>query len=143
MAHFQVSQHSLTPSRPAPSPSFNHSTALVNAGYSSSFTASTSPSVSPYTYNYTGIGGAPTRGNPADDLSGSGVIRSGTVSIKEDGFASWLWKAKWLVLRDQSLAIHKNEVGSYVVLETRPPISSVIPVIVTANRHPATGNLEH
>ena len=116
MAHFQVSQHSLTPSRPAPSPSFNPSNALANVGYSSSFTASTSPSASPYAYNYSGIGGAPTRGNPADDFSGSSIIRSGTVSIKEDGFASWLWKAKWLVLRDQSLSIHKNEVGSCAVV---------------------------
>ena len=143
MAHFQVSQHSLTPSRPAPSPSFNPSNALANVGYSSSFTASTSPSASPYAYNYSGIGGAPTRGNPADDFSGSSIIRSGTVSIKEDGFASWLWKAKWLVLRDQSLSIHKNEVGPCVV--TREQFSNLIclSVLVTANRHPTTGYLEY
>ncbi|KXN85255.1 Serine/threonine-protein kinase CLA4 [Leucoagaricus sp. SymC.cos] len=120
MAHYQVSSSSLTPTRPAPSPAhprkqstesaFNTSSALVNSGYSSSFTSGTnSPSVSSYTYNYSGIGGAPSRGNSADEGLGGGVIRSGNVSIKEDGFASWLWKAKWLVLRDQSLAIHKNE----------------------------------
>jgi protein-serine/threonine kinase len=31
------------------------------------------------------------------------------VSIKEDGFASWLWRPKWLVLKEQTLEIHKTE----------------------------------
>jgi len=39
------------------------------------------------------------------------VVRSGTVIIKEDGFAtSWLWRPKWLVLKERTLSIHKNEV---------------------------------
>ncbi|KZV59906.1 hypothetical protein PENSPDRAFT_760269 [Peniophora sp. CONT] len=37
------------------------------------------------------------------------VVRSGYVSFKKDAFASWLWRAKYLVLRDQNLTIHKNE----------------------------------
>lgn len=119
MSHYQVSPTSLTPSRPAPSPQAQRrgtndgpfSNALANSGYSSTFTTgSSSPSLSSYNSTYTGIGGAPTRGSSGDDSSASQVIRSGNASIKEDGFASWLWKAKWLVLRDQSLTIHKSEV---------------------------------
>jgi len=30
--------------------------------------------------------------------------------MKEDGFGNWLWQRKWLVLKEQSLAIHKSEV---------------------------------
>lgn len=118
MAHY-VSTTSLTPTRPAPSPqtqrrgttesSFSTSTALANSGYSSSFTGSSSPSIS-YNYSNGGIGSAPTRGNSGDDFPGSQIIRSGNASIKEDGFASWLWKAKWLILKEQTLTIHKNEV---------------------------------
>ncbi|KAF9447646.1 Pkinase-domain-containing protein [Macrolepiota fuliginosa MF-IS2] len=118
MAHYQVTTASLTPTRPAPSPQSqrrgtNESTytpnVLANSGYSNTFTGSNPPSVSSYNSAYTGIGGAPTRGNPGDDAFGTQVIRSGIVNLKEDGFASWLWKTKWLVLRDQSLSIHKNE----------------------------------
>lgn len=119
MSHYQVTTTSLTPSRPAPSPQsqrratnesqFSASSALANSGYSPSFTGSASPSVSSYNYTYTGIGSVPTRGNSGDDFSGSQVVRSGNVTLKEDGFASWLWKTKWLILREQSLTIHKSE----------------------------------
>ncbi|KAJ3996008.1 Pkinase-domain-containing protein [Lentinula boryana] len=38
------------------------------------------------------------------------VIRSGQASVKEDGtFASWIWKVKWLVLKDQTLSMAKSE----------------------------------
>lgn len=43
------------------------------------------------------------------------VVRNGTVSIKEDGFASWLWRPKWLVLKEQTLSIHKSENGPVTV----------------------------
>lgn len=42
---------------------------------------------------------------------GSGIVRSGTVGFKEDAFASWLWREKYLILREQTLAVHKNEVS--------------------------------
>ncbi|KAL0564760.1 hypothetical protein V5O48_017279 [Marasmius crinis-equi] len=43
-------------------------------------------------------------------MSSSLVVRSGTVSLKEDGtFASWMWKSKWLVLKELQLSIHKAE----------------------------------
>jgi hypothetical protein len=112
MAHFQVSSASLTPSRPAPSPAqpklSSDPFSLASAGYNSSFTTLSSFNNN----NYSGIGSAPSRGNSADEFSGSRVVRSGNASIKEDGFASWLWKAKWLVLTEQVLSIHKNEVSS-------------------------------
>lgn len=38
-------------------------------------------------------------------------VRKGFVQVKEDGLVSWLWNRKWLVLRDQSLTFHKNEVS--------------------------------
>ncbi|KZT21791.1 Pkinase-domain-containing protein [Neolentinus lepideus HHB14362 ss-1] len=62
---------------------------------------------SPYAASYTGIGGSPNRSSEA--FMSSQVVRSGYVSIKEDGFASWLWREKWLVLKEQTLSIHKNE----------------------------------
>ena len=40
----------------------------------------------------------------------SQVVRQGVVSIKEDGLVSWLWRPKWLVLKEQTLSILKSEV---------------------------------
>lgn len=42
----------------------------------------------------------------------SGVIRQGPVGFKEDAFASWIWREKWLVLKEQSLSVHKNEAAT-------------------------------
>lgn len=56
--------------------------------------------------SYTGIGGSPTNRNGG----GFGCVRQGLVSLKEDGtFASWIWKAKWLVLKEAVLEIRKSE----------------------------------
>ena len=38
------------------------------------------------------------------------VIRNGLVSWKEEGFASFMFLRKWLVLKGDSLTIHKTEV---------------------------------
>lgn len=57
--------------------------------------------------NYSGIGGFP---NPASSLSPY-EIRTGSVNIKEDGFASFLWRPKWLVLTKQQLEIRKSRVS--------------------------------
>ncbi|KAF9477419.1 Pkinase-domain-containing protein [Pholiota conissans] len=123
MAYHQVTATSLTPSRPAPqaparrgtdaSSDFatNSSTSLSNAGYSSSFSFTpASPSASSYTMSYSGIGGSPNRG--AEDLN-SQIIRQGMVSMKEDSFGNWLFQRKWLVLRDQTLSIHKSEAAPH------------------------------
>ncbi|KJA26516.1 hypothetical protein HYPSUDRAFT_132749 [Hypholoma sublateritium FD-334 SS-4] len=119
MAYHQVTAASLTPSRPAPpapqrrgtdlAPTYGNSAnnSLANAGYNSSFTfAPASPSSSSY-QSYTGIGGSPNRG--PDDVNNSQVVRSGSVSIKEEGFANWLFTRKYLVLKEQTLSIHRNE----------------------------------
>ena len=43
------------------------------------------------------------------------------MSIKEDGFASWLWRPKWLVLKEQTLEIHKTEVSPWFILQGSCP----------------------
>jgi len=63
------------------------------------------------------------------------IVRSGAVSIKEDGFAtSWLWRPKWLVLKEQTLSIHKNEVRPL----SRPkllPLITIRPVTTQPHFH--------
>ncbi|OSD03749.1 Pkinase-domain-containing protein [Trametes coccinea BRFM310] len=108
MAHYQVTATSLTPSRPAPAAPVRRNDVLANSGYSSSFTVGTSsPSGSSYASSYSGIGGSPDRNSGA--INSSHVVRSGTVAVKEDGLVSWLWRPKWLVLKEQTLSIHKSE----------------------------------
>ncbi|KAJ6469033.1 STE/STE20/PAKA protein kinase [Mycena vitilis] len=106
---------SLTPSRPAPSPSMYSSqssqsqSALASNGYGSAFTFNPSSTAgSSYSSSYSGIGGSPSLSNGSG--AGGGVVRQGAVSVKEDGtFASWIWKVKWLVLKEMSLSLHKSE----------------------------------
>ncbi|PPQ78562.1 hypothetical protein CVT25_011773 [Psilocybe cyanescens] len=118
MAYHQVTQASLTPSRPAPqapqrrgtdnAPGYTSNASLASSGYNSSFTFTpSSPSGSSYTFPYSGIGGSPNRG--PDDAVNSQIVRSGAVSMKEDGFGNWLFQRKWLVLKEQMLSIHKSE----------------------------------
>jgi len=38
------------------------------------------------------------------------IIKKGYASVKEDGLRSFLWSKRWLVLREQSLTIQRNEV---------------------------------
>ena len=114
MAHYQVTSTSLTPSRPAPAAPIRRGNDIQNvlssSGYASSFSVGTSsPSGSSYASTYSGIGGSPNRNS--DMVSSSHIVRSGMVAIKEDGLVSWLWRPKWLVLKEQTLSIHKNEVS--------------------------------
>ncbi|KAG7086030.1 hypothetical protein E1B28_003551 [Marasmius oreades] len=119
MSFHQITATSLTPTRPAPpapqrrateggSDMYTNNTSLANSGYSAAITFSpSSPASSSYSPSYSGIGGSPNRNS--EGMS-SVIVRSGSVSLKEDGtFASWMWKAKWLVLREQVLSIHKYE----------------------------------
>jgi len=122
MSFHQITAASLTPSRPAPQAPqrrgtdgpdmYTNNTSLANSGYSSAITFSPSPPAnSSYSPSYSGIGGSPNR--QSDSMS-SVIVRSGSVSLKEDGtFASWMWKAKWLVLKEQTLSIHKAEVSGF------------------------------
>lgn len=60
--------------------------------------------------------------------SSSTPIRQGMVGVKEEeGIRSFLWSKKWLVLRDQTLSFHKNEVRNAerrLHLDTCLPLSS-------------------
>lgn len=51
------------------------------------------------------------------------VVRSGTVTIKDEGFTSFLWRPKWLVLKEHSLLIHKSEVSLVFHPGILPPIT--------------------
>ncbi|KAF9007102.1 kinase-like domain-containing protein [Cyathus striatus] len=108
---------SLTPSRPAP-PAPGTSNSRFNVNLSPA-----SPAGSSYAFPYSGIGASPARGPPMD-FGSQQIVRNGPVSIKEDGFASWIWKMKWLVLKEQTLSIHKSE-GA--------PQQAVIPLADIAN----------
>src|ERR1700721_773387 len=105
MAFHQVTAPSLTPSRPAPQAPrpIMYNNTLSATGYNASF----SPMSSSYAPSYSGIGGSPNRMPDRD----SEIVRNGIVSVKEEGFASWLWRPKWLILKEQTLTIHKNEVS--------------------------------
>ena len=113
---------SLTPSRPAPqapqrradtTPTYGSNSTLAALGYSSSYKLPPpSPSGSSYAFPYSGIGGSPIRGQ--DLAADSQIVRLGWVSMKDDsfGFGNWIFQRKWLVLKENSLSVHKNEVGS-------------------------------
>ncbi|KAG1773703.1 Pkinase-domain-containing protein [Suillus placidus] len=120
MAFNQVTATNLTPSRPAPpapvrrvteGPIFSHN-ALRSSGYNTSFSSGSS-----YSTDYTGIGGSPNRNSQA--VFNTHVVRTGMVSMKEEGFASFIFLRKWLVLKEQTLSIHKTETS---------PQQSVIPL---------------
>lgn len=122
----------LKPSRPAPSaPNANGSRGPSSSVNNSLYAGSSySPSYSSYGSGSPSIGYSPSVN--ASFRSGSssttavnasvlgigvgtndgGVVRQGYVSIKEDGFASFLWSRKWLILREHHLSFHKNEVIS-------------------------------
>ncbi|KAJ8075511.1 hypothetical protein PM082_021141 [Marasmius tenuissimus] len=118
MSFHQITAASLTPSRPAPQAPqrrgtdgpdmYTNNNSLANSGYSAAITFSpSSPASSSYSPSYSGIGGSPNR--YSEGMS-SLIVRSGSVNVKEDGtFASWMWKTKWLVLKEQTLSIHKAE----------------------------------
>ena len=119
MAYHQVTATSLTPSRPAPPAPVRRGTEISGNDYSINSSSSggynnslsftpASPSASSYAFPYSGIGGSPNRGS--DDAFNSQIVRSGSVSMKGDSFSSWLFQRKWLVLREQTLSIHKSEV---------------------------------
>jgi protein-serine/threonine kinase len=37
------------------------------------------------------------------------VVKRGDVHVKEEGLRSFLWSRKWVVLREQTLTMHRNE----------------------------------
>lgn len=122
MAFNQVTATSLTPSRPAPQiPIRQLSTSSSSTAFSSSSSVTLTPISTPsYATSYSGIGGTPNIGGfprrSSDGAGTSGVVRQGPAGFKEDAFASWIWREKWLVLKEQTLSVHKNEVSSRSIL---------------------------
>ncbi|KAF8761331.1 Pkinase protein [Rhizoctonia solani] len=64
----------------------------------------------PINNSYGGVGAAPV-GN-GSSLSSNNIVKSGEVSVKEEGLTSWIWTRKWMVLKEQTLSFHKNESSS-------------------------------
>ncbi|KAJ7233216.1 hypothetical protein C8J57DRAFT_1090717 [Mycena rebaudengoi] len=92
----------------SPSTESTLSSSQASSLTSSNSTFAFSPS-SPSGWSYSGISGSPSVVN--DSTTGtSGVVRQGPVSVKEDGTSeSWMWKSKWVVLKELSLSLHKSE----------------------------------
>ncbi|KAJ3188456.1 Protein kinase [Gaertneriomyces sp. JEL0708] len=42
-------------------------------------------------------------------MSSSYVVKRGYCSVREDGFRSFMWSKRWLLLREQTLTFHRNE----------------------------------
>lgn len=38
------------------------------------------------------------------------VVKRGWAQIKEEGLRSFIWSKRWLLLREQTLTFHRNEV---------------------------------
>ncbi|GAA6025215.1 hypothetical protein JCM10207_001493 [Rhodosporidiobolus poonsookiae] len=49
---------------------------------------------------------------PGTSESAQTIVRRGWVSVKEDGLRAWIWSKRWLVLREQTLSLYKNEGSS-------------------------------
>lgn len=126
---------SLTPTRPAPSaPNARLNGGGPGAGSvnNSLYAGSSySPNYSSYASGSSSIGFSPSsnaslRSGSSTAVNSSilgssdgGTVRQGYVSIKEDGFASFLWSRKWLILREHIISFHKNEVCLFINYVTR------------------------
>jgi hypothetical protein len=56
-----------------------------------------------------------------DSTGGMTPIRQGMVTVNEEkGIRSFLWSKKWMVLKEQSLSFHKNEVSRWSSLAFEP-----------------------
>lgn len=119
---------------------YSNTSTLVTSGYSPSFTLTPASSYgSSYISTYSGIGGSPNRN--AEATFNAQIVRSGIVSMKEDGFASWIWKAKWIVLKDQTLSIHKSEVSPTSVYIIK--LTNHIAECSATERYPIAGYRQH
>ena len=61
------------------------------------------------------------------------VVKRGYVLVKEEGLRAFLWSKRWLLLREQTLTFHRNEVISLILsvynvynVEYIPSVSSSI-----------------
>ena len=58
------------------------------------------------------------------------VVKRGYVNVKEDGLRSFLWSKRWLILREQTLTFHKNEVDNFDIAN----LSSTLPCLPQRSR---------
>ncbi|GAA5987870.1 hypothetical protein JCM11641_003515 [Rhodosporidiobolus odoratus] len=103
---------SLTPSRPAPP------IPLVNQGSTSSTrdynttnsTLSSSTSISSQqSHSYSDSYRLPTLESAGGAQT---ILRRGWVNVKEDGIRAWIWSKRWLILREHTLSLYKNEAST-------------------------------
>lgn len=99
---------SLTPSRPAPPVPMQRSDSSTSASYP--LQRSNVPS--PTSYNTSMQSGHYVSTQPgAGPGSAQTIVRRGWVSVKEDGLRAWIWSKRWIILREQTLTLYKNEVS--------------------------------
>jgi hypothetical protein len=103
-------------------PSFNHgglggnsnSVTPLTLGRNGTAAASNSFGLGPSYGNSTPVGRAADLYNNSSRNSGTSLtpIRQGMVTVNEEkGIRSFLWSKKWMVLKEQTLSFHKNEVS--------------------------------
>lgn len=56
----------------------------------------------------------------------------GHLQVKEDGLRAWIWSKRYVVLRDQTITFHRNEVN--INKQTTIKIILLIIKIIIANR---------
>ncbi|KAJ3366006.1 Protein kinase [Allomyces javanicus] len=60
------------------------------------------------------------------------VVKAGYLSVKEDGLMSFIWSKRWVVLREQTLALHRSESAQQAV--TLVFLSSIASVARSENK---------
>ncbi|ODQ54517.1 Pkinase-domain-containing protein [Saitoella complicata NRRL Y-17804] len=106
-----------------------------------SFTAAYPPSPDPSRFLNPGAAPSPPQTKPYSNstsssprspalrsASSNGELKSGWASVKEDGLRAWIWSKKWLVLREGSLGMCKNETS------TAPTVLILLKDVVSVQR---------
>ena len=115
--------YGFAPARPAPGPppgvaaADSYRSGGRHAGSNSPYDRSAASSSSPLTgmaaftapLSSTLVPASAPPPHPGTLKPSASVVRSGYLSVKEDGLRSWIWSKKWLVLRETSLLFHKND----------------------------------
>ncbi|KAG9125745.1 Protein kinase [Ceratobasidium sp. 392] len=81
----------------------------------------------PLSNSYGGVGAAPGGSSLSNgsNISSNSIVKSGEVSVKEEGLTSWIWSRRWMVLKEQTLSFHKNETASSSTLLWLRDIASI------------------
>jgi protein-serine/threonine kinase len=43
------------------------------------------------------------------------IKKDGHLQVKEDGLRAWIWSKRYVVLREQTITFHRNEVGIILI----------------------------